>query len=437
MTQRRARPAIIAPLLLTLLLLPAPAAAAADDALLAVVNGEHVTLKDLDVELFLMKSQAGRADLVLPAADAVLQRLIQNTLLFQEGRRLGLHEDPKVLNQVNENVRYRSVLALVDSVALSVPVDVADRKDRQFQAIDAFVEGLKKTYGVEVDQELLESLDYASSDPAVQDYLRNSEDVLCMAPTGAMRVRSLTRTILFQEFHGMEGRADAAQVRDECFRDWVSEAVLTYEARRQGIPEKPEMKTLAAYHTRDLVLQETLGVLATVQGEPTEEELRAFYEANIEHVTPPARLKVESTILENEEAARLFKQRLDQGAEMGWLADRTTEVLENVAALPATWLLPGMIGLQPGQARVGLVLEPLGVPGGWVVAKIVEMEDTQPVPLEECRDEVLRRLRGERTTTAVTDAVRKLKDAAVIEIVPDAEALVADHLVEWERKNNA
>lgn len=430
--------ALIAPLALTLLLLCAAAPAAADEAaLLAVVNGEHVTLQDLDVELFLMKSQAPQGQFELPPADAVLKRLIQNTLLFQEGRRLGLHEDGKIINQVTENVRHRSVLALVDSVALSVPVDAEDRKDKQFAAIDAFIQGLKTRYDVQVNEELLQSLDYASDDPEVQKYLRESDDVLAVSPTGAMRVRSFTRTLMFQEFHGLIGREDAPQVRDEAFRDWLSEALLTYEARRQGIPQSEAMRTLAAYHTRDLVLQETLGILALDNDEPTEDELRAFYLENIEHVTPPPRVRVESVILADEEAARLFKQRLDQGAAMDWLADRTAEVLDEVSALPTTWLLPSMIGLQPGEARQGLVLDAMEVPGGWVCARIIEMEETEPVPLEECRDEVLRRLRAERTRNAVTDAVRQLQDAAVIEMMPDAEAVVADHLVEWERKHNA
>lgn len=415
--------------------------AAADDdsqsSLLATVNGEELTLEELEVELFLMKSQQGEAEVVLPDPDDALQRLIQNTLIFQEGQRLGLETDGMILNQVNENVRHRSVLALVDSVAFAVPLDVEDRRQAQFDAIEDFIEGLKSKYQVVVNTELLESLDYASSDPAVQEYLRTSDEVLCVSPTGSMRVRSLTRSLMFQEFHGMEGKPDADAIRDEHFRDWLSEALLTYESRKQGIPDKPEMRMLASYHTRDLVLQETIGVLSKVRMEPDEDELRAFYEANIAHVTPPARVKVESVILQNEDAARTFKQRLDQGAEMDWLAGRTAEVMENVSAIPTTWLLPSMIGLEPGEARVGLVMDAMEVPGGWVVAKVTDLEETAPVPLEECRDEVLRRYRAERTRTAITDGVKMLEEAAEIEIAPGAEEIVAEYLVEWKRKNDA
>lgn len=436
MIDRRLRPALVTVLLLLAATAAASAADAPDTAPLATINGDPLTLDDLDVELFLMKSQQGKGPVLLPAAGDVLQRLIQNTLLFQEGQRLGLDRDGMILNQVNENVRHRSVIALVDSVAFTVPEDTPDRRDRQFEAIDDYVASLMKTYDVQVDSTLLRSLDYGSADPEMQAYLRNSEDVLCKSPTGNMKVRSLTKTIMLQEFHGLVGKPDAAGIRDKHFDEWVTEAVLTYAAGRQGIPDSPSMRMLARYQTRDLVLQETLGVLAKIRFEPSEQELRDFYAANIEHVTPPGRVKVESIMLQNEEAARLFKSRLDQGAEMKWLANRTSEIIENMSAIPTTWLMPAMIGLAPGEARVGLILEPMEVPGGWVVAAIREMEETRPTPFEECRSELLRRMRAERTENAIVDAVKLLEHNARIEIAPGAEERIAAHLVEWKRKND-
>jgi hypothetical protein len=318
-----------------------------------------------------------------------------------------------------------------------VPVDAEDRRQLQFDAIDSYIKSLKVKYNVVVDTTLVQSLDYGSADPTVQAYLKNSEDVLCMSPTGAMRVRSLTKNLMFQEFHGMVGKANAGDIRDEYFRDWLAEALLTHESKQQGIPSNPKMKMLARYHTRDLVLQETIGVLSKVRFEPSDEELRGYYEDNIKHLTPPAKLKVKSVILGTEEAAKLFKSRLDQGAEMNWLAGRTADVLEDMAAIPTTWLMPSMIGLKPGEAHVGLIMDPLEVPGGWVVAEVSEMEKTQPIPLDECRDEVLRRLKAERTGNAVSDAVHLIEESTQVEIAPDALEIIGKHLVEWKRKNDA
>lgn len=404
--------------------------------MLATVAGDHLTLDDLDVELFLMKSQQGGDHVTLPASDAVLKRLIQNTLIFQEGKRLGLDQDGKVLNQVTENVRHRSVLALVDSVAFTVPEDVEDRKSAQFEAIDEFVKSLMVKYNAVVDSLLLKSLDYASADEATQTYLRNSDDVLCTTSFNFMRVRSLTSRLMFQEFHGMIGKSNAADIRDRNFSEWVTEALLTHESRVQGIPDNPKMRMLARYHTRDLVLEETIGLLSKININPTDQDLRDFYEANIEHLTPPARIKVESVMLGDEDAARLFKSRLDQGAEMKWLSGRTAEIVKEVAAIPTSWLNPAMIGLQPGEERVGLIMEPMGVPGGWVVARISEIEQPLPVPLEECRDEVMQRLKTERTRTAVSDAVKLLEKEAEIEIAPNAMEIITEHLVEWKGKND-
>ena len=404
---------------------------------LATVNGEQLTTHDLDVELFLMKAQQGNVTTVLPPAENVLKRMIQNTLLFQEGRQLGYDTDGTIVNQVQETVRHRSVIALVDSVAFAVPEGVEDRKTEQFAAIERFIESLKTKYDVKVDTLLLKSLDYGADDPAIQAYLRDSDDVLCTSPTGAMRVSSLTRNLMFQEFHGMVGKPDADDIRDKFFAGWISEALLTYESKLRGYPERENMRMLAAYMTRDLVLQETIGLLSNVNRAPTESEIQAFYKANIDHLTPPGRLKVQSVLLEGEEPARLFKERLDQGAQMDWLADRTAEVQENVAAIPTTWLIPSMIGLEPGAGEVGMILDPMEVPGGWVVAQITEMETVEPIPLEECRDEVLRRLKAEQLSGSISDSVRRLEEAADIQTAPDAVARIAAHLEEWKRKNDA
>lgn len=384
-----------------------------------------------------MKSQQSKGAIVLPPAESVLQRLIQNTLLFQEGRLLGFETKGTITNQVQETVRHRSVIALVDSVAYAVPEEIENRKDEQFAAIARFVESLKTKYDVKVDSLLLKSLDYGSADAGMQAYLRDSSDVICMSPTGAMRVSSLTRNLMFQEFHGMVGKPNAEQIRDDYFEEWLTEALLTYESRAQGYPERPNMIMLARYMTRDLVLEETVGLLSDVNHVPTDHEIQAFYEANIEHLTPPGRVKVQSVILEAEEPARLFKERLDQGAQMAWLADRTAEVLDEVAAIPTTWLIPSMIGIEPSQAKIGLILDPMEVPGGWVVAQITDVEETTPVPLTECRDEVLRRLKAEQISGSVVDSIRRLVEAADIVTVPDAVELVTAHLEEWKRKNDA
>jgi len=101
-------------------LLAGPTAAASDETtLLAQVDGEAVTLADLNEELKGLPAGAS-AEGAAPQAAAVLRRLIQNRLLEQEGYRIGADGEPAVQNQVRDLLRLRSVVALLDSISAPV-----------------------------------------------------------------------------------------------------------------------------------------------------------------------------------------------------------------------------------------------------------------------------------------------------------------------------
>ena len=95
-----------------------PIAAAPDEVVLALVNDEEITLQDLDFELgpFLKAFADGKQGLSLPEPDGILRRLIQNRLLEQEGYRIGADERFQVVNTVNQYLRAKATVALLDSV---------------------------------------------------------------------------------------------------------------------------------------------------------------------------------------------------------------------------------------------------------------------------------------------------------------------------------
>ena len=78
-----------------------------------------------------------------------------------------------------------------------------------------YVESLKEKHGVAVDEELLASLDFGSSDPAVQNELRDSDAVLATLAGRPFTVSRLGFKIRFDNFHGIEGKPDAGLIRDK------------------------------------------------------------------------------------------------------------------------------------------------------------------------------------------------------------------------------
>lgn len=102
---------------LAFLALPSLAAPSRDNVtLLATVNDEPLTTLELDALLASERRPTGETSSFL-TPEGLLDRIIQNRLLEQEGYRASLHEKPEVRNQVWDLRRHKGMLALLDSVS--------------------------------------------------------------------------------------------------------------------------------------------------------------------------------------------------------------------------------------------------------------------------------------------------------------------------------
>ncbi|MHB8079328.1 MAG: peptidylprolyl isomerase [Candidatus Krumholzibacteriia bacterium] len=432
----RPRPGL---LLLLALLLPRPTAAVLPtlDRELAVVDRDTIRVSDLRIELDRMQAQRkGDAPLVLPPPEDVLKRLVQNTLLEQEGRRLGLDRSEAVRRQVADAVARQGMTTLLDSVAQSVPGQLPEVLEARQAAVRDYIERLKRRFNVKVDTALLASLDYGATDSLVQRSLSEREDVIATVPDGKLTVKGLTREIRFTYFHGLQGRPETAGIRDKLCDEWVVERVLSRQARLEGFATRPATLRFARLLERDLVREETLNTLLGFSFKPEPKEVEAFYRAHLAQFTPAARIKVDSALLKDEASARAFHDRLRQGAKFRWLVGRTAEVQPGIRPFPAEWVEPQALGLKPGEAAAGQVLEPYEVPGGWAVAVVSEVEPVAPSSLADSRDRVLGLMKTQRTREVLAEALRRLEAATPTRILPDARALVAGELARLAAKGD-
>lgn len=513
---------------------------------LAIVGGDTLTTHELDAEISatLSEAQGSKGQALDPGG--VLQRLVQNRLLEQEGYRIGADQLPAVRNQIREFLRLKSVQALLDSVtasasgglqedpdslvgqvgtlrryshilvkdetlaaalreSLSAGIPLADLAIRHslddtarrggdlgwaaagayidaFEAAGArlsldeiagpirtefgwhlitltgikadtlkseamakaliqaregarrsalaarYVESLKAKYQVSIDDSLLASLDYGSSSPDVLKELQSSQAVLAVLPGGKLTVRGLTRNIRFQYFHGLKDRPDASQIRDRLFHEWLAEGLLTYEAGRLHFDRAPDLLLKASWEERRLIREEVLKHVLDVEFQPSEEELRAYYEANRADYIPRPRVKVESVLARDGDTAMRLRAEMDQGAGLKWLASRHAGEIDSMPPFPADWIPPEMIELEDEQAIEGAAIGPLELPNGWALAEIVAVERPGPTPLETCREQVLRAMKGVHLRKAIQDALARLESATEIRIQQGAKEIVAERL---------
>lgn len=425
MTRRTQR--ILGGLAAALLVAVAGPAPAGQTIPLALVGQDTLTTVDLEIELALMNARNSQnAPLKLDDAPAILRRLTQNQLFVQEGLRMGLDEEPVVRNQGWTVVRQECMKALLDSVALSVPESRPDYRDARRAAVQSYLDGLARTWGAAVDSTLLRSLDYASADPAVHQRLTGSREVLGTLPGGrAFTIADFTRELRFTEFHGLVGKPDAAQRRDDIMREFLADAVTARQIRAQKMDQAPHMQMLRRRFERAAILEESLRVLAQHDFEPSDAEVSHHYRRNLSEYVSSPRLKFASLKAKSQADADALRERILKGASVRWLTANDKRVVAGPPPFPDSWLFPEQVGLTPEDLVVGFTPDAYEVPEGWVVAQVVEVERGQPLPLEQCRDRILARMRQESSRAHMLDILARLEAESPIVILPGAEAAVA------------
>jgi len=523
-------------------------AAPEDPTVLARVDGDPITLQDLDL---LLANQPETADPAEIDAAGALRRLIQNRLLEHEGYRIAADERPEVVSQVRDLRGYRGMMTLLDSIRTSVPdpdpaelsgtldrtstmirvshilvgsesfakilldslqagvpfAELASRRsldtaraevggdlgwgraemyipefrgvleglsvggiagpveteegwhlltvtdtrtetagqseemrdqlvealkrERVMGAVKSFVATLYDKYGVVVNDSLVATLDYGSTDSGVQTALHESEDVVASLPFGDLRVKDLTRRLRFEHFHGVEGKENSNEIRDEVLDDYLTELLLRYEAGQRGYNDRPAVVTAAEQLKRQLVREIVVQNVLAFPFHPDPEQVRRYYDEHSSRFTPEARLRAEGVVLADMESATRFREKLEEGAKLRWLVERTPEVQDANPTLFNDWIEPEELGLEKGEASKGAIIGPLPLEEGWGIAQVTQVESPAPLPLERCHDEVVAMMQRERSREEMNRALETLEKEAEIDVPDDAEDLVAIRIDEW------
>jgi len=301
-------------------------------------------------------------------------------------------------------------------------------RDRIRAAVDKHLDSLRTAYHVTVNDSLLHSLDYKTDSAAVQKNLETSQAVLAVLPTGNLTVRGLTRNIHFQYFHGVVGRADADQIRDHMFQDWMAEGLLTYEARQRGLDRDPGLLAKAKMEERRLVREQVLETVLGPDLKPSQTDIRAYYDAHKKDFIPSPRVKVRSVLVTRTETAKRFRDEIDKGASLAWLATTAAADVDSVSPIPGDWMDPADLGLKDSALVRGTGLGPIQVPGGWAVAQITDVDRPGPAALADCQDDVVEAMKKTHYRDEIKDAISQLQAATRVEILPGARDTVASRI---------
>ncbi|MEZ4651500.1 MAG: peptidylprolyl isomerase [Candidatus Eisenbacteria bacterium] len=363
-----------------------------------------------------------RQDLFIPAFSEVLQTM-----------------SPGQVSPPIETERGWHILTITDwrsetagqNEAMELAILEKAKESRVMGSIEQYVQSLMDKYDVKIDSTLLTTLDYGSDDAAVNQALQTSDALLVTMPWRSMTVRDFTMEIRFQHFHGLANKPDAAQLRDESLHEWVTELLLRHEASELGFDSTPALDLEAEAFERRLIRETVLGMVLDFKFAPTEDEVGAYYEEHLDAFRSAPEFRVDSVIFKTESAAQTFRQMLSDGATFNWLATNTPAVAERKPESLSGWMQPSYLDMKASQVQRGAFFGPHEMGEFWAVGEIIDVKESKPMQLNDCRNLVLQAMRQEQMQTAVQRAIQQLRDDADIEILDGARQLTAARTEAW------
>ncbi len=212
-------------------------------------------------------------------------------------------------------------------------------------------------------------------------------------------------------------------------RDVLDEAIfaslLEQEALRRGYAEKPDIAREAHKLENELLLDRLLATVILPRVQVTDEEVKAYYEANPKPFTEPEAARLGIIALESEQDAEAVLQEVRSGADFAAIARRhsrdpgTAQVGGELG-----WVTRGKLDLAIEAVAFSLKVGEAGVAKNDHASFVVKLEDRRPARLQEfalAKKEAGELLLTQRRRGEINRWVTRLREGS--EIVIDDEAI--------------
>lgn len=224
---------------------------------------------------------------------------------------------------------------------------------------------------------------------------------------------------------GLVGEGEPLDTSSDLFRRMMDEVIdqklLAAEARRRKLDKDPAaQRRLTA--AQDRVLGDML-VENQVADAVTENAIRGLYEEQQKLSRRSMEIRARQIVLATAAEAEQVKKLLAAGAAFEALAmersrDAATRFNGGDLGYFTTDVMPEAYEAALNGARVGQVVGPVAVEGGFALVKVEDVREEQPIALDAARPQIVRFLTYDR----IRDLLEKLRAKAKIETLIKPEA---------------
>ena len=170
---------------------------------------------------------------------------------------------------------------------------------------------------------------------------------------------------------------------------------------------------------RKLSMLATEHALATQIAEPTDEELREYYEAHIEEFSQPKQVRARQILVDSAEKAQELRLEIRRGADFAEVAKAHSLSPDAGNGGDLGYFAAGYMPVEFDQAvfmlRPGRVSKVVSSPYGYHLFLVEDIRQPRQVPFEEAQEEIRDRLRTDRMREVHDKWLHELRKKASVE----------------------
>lgn len=297
---------------------------------------------------------------------------------------------------------------------------------RHQEALKGHDEALRREYVV-VDKDVLDGLDYEAKEPGIDALLKDTRAVADIKGGTPVTVADLTDYLRMQFFHGGDPAAQGKRMNARkamALDATLSRRLLNMEAERLGIDKSNEYLDRVNAYEDSLVFNAFVQKVIAPDSKLREEQVKSYYDEHVKDYSSPEMMRIRSLAFTGRSAAEAAMAKLREGADFGWLvanaegqADKGAQGVLTFDGRPVTTssmpegMQKALAGAKAGESR--LYASPDDV---FYVLAVQQVVPSNARPYDEVKEEIARKLHGERLKKNLDDYLGKLRAQSTIEV---------------------
>jgi parvulin-like peptidyl-prolyl isomerase len=299
-------------------------------------------------------------------------------------------------------------------------------RKRQKEVFSTYEKALKAKF-VKVNDPLLKSIDFESKEQGIEKLLGDKRAVAEIKGEKPITVGELAEYMKRQLYHGVERAVESKRLnkrKDQILEEMLEKRILRKEALRLGIDKTQGYKNKVKEYENSLIFGAFVQKAVLPDVKLNEEELKAYYDQHMKEYSYPEMMRIKSLAFSKREDAEKAIVSLRQGTDFLWLGanaegqvgKNTKGVLNFEDNLLTTKNLPENVQRAVSGARSGDVRLLANPENYFYVLFIQEVIPPRPQPYPEVREQIAKKIYGEKIVRAVEEYAEKLRAVSEVKI---------------------